>query len=130
MISIYVTVLGTKTNLISERTESFIVLGRLSKSEVYRFLNVFFFVAGEMLFCVYITLPKRTQKYIHVSTLNSLLTGCNPNIDILMIVDASESIVAGDPYGQPLYNWNRVCAHTHTHIHTHNRRRRNSLIEC
>ena len=31
-----------------------------------------------------------------------------PGVDLVILVDASESIVAGDPYGKPLYNWNRV----------------------
>ncbi len=29
-------------------------------------------------------------------------------MDLFIAVDASESIIIDDPYGKPLYNWNRV----------------------
>ncbi len=35
--------------------------------------------------------------------------GCHPDVDLIIAVDASESVIVGDPYGKPLYNWKRVC---------------------
>ena len=48
------------------------------------------------------------QRCLYKHVFISLFPGCNTNVDLVLIVDSSESIVASDPYGSPLYNWNRV----------------------
>ncbi len=34
--------------------------------------------------------------------------GCSPYVDIMVVIDASESMIQNDPYGKILYNWDRV----------------------
>ena len=41
-------------------------------------------------------------------SIHHMYTGCSPNVDLMILVDASESMIVNDPYGKPLYNWYRV----------------------
>ena len=37
-----------------------------------------------------------------------ILPDCDGNVDLYFVVDSSESIIQDDPYGKPLYHWERV----------------------
>ena len=49
-----------------------------------------------------------------------LLSGCAGDVDVVFLVDSSESMVDLSPYGQPLYAWQqhqrflkKVCRHSY-----------------
>ena len=37
-----------------------------------------------------------------------IFAGCDTQVDLLIIVDSSESVIENDPYGKPLYNWKKT----------------------
>ena len=40
--------------------------------------------------------------------LNSILAGCNTNLDLLFIVDSSESVLDHDPVGEEGLSWSCI----------------------
>ena len=40
--------------------------------------------------------------------LGAYVVGCDNQVDLLIIVDSSESVIENDPYGKPLYNWKKT----------------------
>ncbi len=66
--------------------------------------------------CVCVTVPEAGTKLLqtHIPSSHQILvpmvTGCDPAVDLAILVDASESMIVNDPFGQTLYNWNKVSA--------------------